>query len=223
MERIGHRGAKLEFPENTLPAFARAFERGADAVELDVHATADRVVVVHHDPMLGGYAGRLSDKPIVELDSEELRQVELAPGIGIPSLDDVLAFIPAKATVYIEIKGARIEVEVAAAIVRSFARCAVHSFDQAAIERMRDVDPNIPCGILFDRRADDVVAVLQRTGARDVWPQWKLIDRALVDRVHDAGGRVIAWTVNRRRAAEKLVVLGVDGLCGDDVRRFAGL
>ncbi|MGH7617348.1 MAG: glycerophosphodiester phosphodiesterase, partial [Gemmatimonadaceae bacterium] len=48
MERIGHRGAKRELPENTIAAFKRAFDRGADAVELDVHATNDGVVVVHH-------------------------------------------------------------------------------------------------------------------------------------------------------------------------------
>jgi len=223
VERIGHRGAKLEFPENTLPAFARAFERGADAIELDVHVTADRVVVVHHDPMLGGYAGRLRDRPIVDAESVELRKVELAPGIGIPTLEDVLAFSPARATAYVEIKGKNIEKEVAAVIVASAARCAVHSFDHAAIQRMRDVDPSIPTGILFDRPPDDVVAAMRTTGARDVWPQWKLIDRALVDSVHEAGGRVIAWTVNSRRSAEKLMGLGVDALCGDDVRRFAGL
>jgi glycerophosphoryl diester phosphodiesterase len=223
VERIGHRGAKLEFPENTLPAFARAFERGADAVELDVHATADRVVVVHHDPILGKYAGRLRGRPIVEVEFDELREVELAPGIGIPMLEEVLAFSPTRATTYVEIKGANIEKAVAAVIVASAARCAVHSFDHAAVERMRDIDPVIPTGILFDRRPDDVVAIMRSTGARDVWPQWKLIDRELVDAVHQAGGRVIAWTVNSRRAAEKLAGLGVDGLCGDDVRRFAGL
>jgi glycerophosphoryl diester phosphodiesterase len=49
-ERIGHRGASKEFRENTLPAFQRAIELGADGVELDVHVTADGVAVVHHDP-----------------------------------------------------------------------------------------------------------------------------------------------------------------------------
>jgi glycerophosphoryl diester phosphodiesterase len=223
VECIAHRGAKLEFPENTLPAFARAYERGADAVELDVHLSSDGVVVVHHDPILGGYAGRLRGRPIVELESTQLREVELAPGIGIPTLEDVLAFAPAKAIAYVEIKGANIEKEVAAVIRASVARCAVHSFDHSAVERMRDIDPSIPTGILFDRRPDHVVADMRSTGARDVWPQWKLIDRALVEIVHSAGGRVIAWTVNSRRSAEKLVALGVDGLCGDDVRRFAAL
>ena len=51
---IAHRGASWEYPENTLPAFERAIELGADFVELDVHATADGSLVVCHDPPRGG-------------------------------------------------------------------------------------------------------------------------------------------------------------------------
>lgn len=51
---IAHRGASAELPENTLPAFERAIELGADFVELDVHAAADGSLVVCHDPPRGG-------------------------------------------------------------------------------------------------------------------------------------------------------------------------
>ena len=47
---IAHRGASFELPENTLPAFERAIEIGADYVEIDVHATRDGELVVTHDP-----------------------------------------------------------------------------------------------------------------------------------------------------------------------------
>src|SRR5438309_6462542 len=45
-----HRGASRELPENTMPAFQRAPELGADALETDLHATADGVLVTSHDP-----------------------------------------------------------------------------------------------------------------------------------------------------------------------------
>jgi glycerophosphoryl diester phosphodiesterase len=219
MEKIGHRGAKRELPENTLPAFRRAFERGAATVELDVHCTADRVVVVHHDPSLYDNGGRLRE--IARTPWDDLKQVELAAGIGIPRLSDVLAAAPADATVYVEIKGAGIEREVADVIRSGGVRCAVHSFDHEAIVRMLEIAAEIPRGILFDDDAKSgVLSELRRTQARDVWPNWKLIDQALVDAVHAAGGRVIAWTVNDTAIAAKLVSLGVDGLCGDDVRLF---
>jgi glycerophosphoryl diester phosphodiesterase len=51
---IAHRGASAELPENTLPAFERAVELGADFVELDVHPAADGSLVVCHDPPRGG-------------------------------------------------------------------------------------------------------------------------------------------------------------------------
>lgn len=51
---IAHRGASWDLPENTLPAFARAIEVGADFVELDVHAARDGSLVVCHDPPRGG-------------------------------------------------------------------------------------------------------------------------------------------------------------------------
>jgi glycerophosphoryl diester phosphodiesterase len=218
MERIAHRGAKREYPENTISAFRRAFERGADALELDVHATRDGVVVVHHDATvltpLGG-----APHAIANVTWDELEDVELATGIGVPRLADVLAVTPANKTVYVEIKGERIEAAVVAVIRESAVACAVHSFDHDAIVRCRGIAPEIPRGILFDQApADAMIRGLALTGARDLWPRWDLIDAGLVVRAHDAGARVIAWTVNAVAAAQTLADMGVDGLCTDDVR-----
>ena len=63
--------------------------------------------------------------------------------------------------------------------------------------------------------------MLAANGARDAWPQHTIVDALLVDAVHGAGGRVIAWTVNERRDLERLAALGVDGLCTDDVSLVA--
>lgn len=217
VERIAHRGAKHELPENTLQAFRRAFQRGADAIELDVHATSDGVVVVHHDP---GLRVGLRTVEIAESAWDEVGSVELRPGFTVPRLADVLAETPSHSTAYVEIKGREIESLVADVIHRSSARCAVHSFDHGAIATMRDIASDIPRGILFERDASDLLGVMSRTGARDVWPHWKLVDETLVRTIHDAGGRVIVWTVNDAGLARRLTAIGVDGLCGDDVRVF---
>jgi glycerophosphoryl diester phosphodiesterase len=222
MERIGHRGAKREFPENTLVAFDRAFERGADAIELDVHATRDGVVVVHHDPTLPLSVTRLLGREIAGLDWATVGSVDLGGGATIPRLVDVLDAAPASAAVYVEIKGVGVE-EAVAAVLAGRARCAVHSFDHAAVGRMQTLVPDVPRGILFEHATPDVAAAMRSVGARDVWPDWRLIDLTLVDQVHAAGGRVIAWTVNDRAVAEQLIGLGVDGLCTDDVRLLDGL
>lgn len=218
IERIGHRGAPREYPENTLPAFERAIERGADGIELDVHVTADDVPIVHHDPDVPALAGREATRALARMTWDEVRRIELAPGITIPSLQQVLTAIGNRATVYVELKGSNSERATLDVIAASAARCAVHSFDHAAIRRAAQLAPAVRRGILFDAYPNDIDAALRDTAALDAWPEWTLIDAALVQRVHARGGRVIAWTVNTSNAAEGLIRLGVDGLCGDDVR-----
>ncbi len=210
MERIAHRGAKREFPENTLSSFRRAFELGADAVELDVHATRDGRIVVHHDPTLSKDGLAISELTWPDLEKQ-------ADG-RIPLLRSVLESIPASATAYVEIKALGIEQAISETLASVPVRCAVHSFDHATIERMREIAPKIARGVLFDGSLATLNDVLARSAARDVWPHWKLVDQALVNRVHARGCRVIAWTVNSREEARRLATLGVDGICSDDVR-----
>lgn len=223
MERIGHRGAKREHPENTLAAFKTAFDRGADAVELDVHATHDGVVVVHHDPTLGSAFGSAAGHAIADLDWPTIAAASSSSKTRTPTLAEVFAIVPPGGTVYVEIKGRDIETLVAQVLSDVRARYAVHSFDHDTIRRMREIAPQVPRGILYDHAPKDLERDMRETGARDVWPGWRMIDATLVDRVHAAGGRVVAWTVNDRAAASDLIALGVDGICTDDVRVLDGL
>jgi glycerophosphoryl diester phosphodiesterase len=219
VERIGHRGAPRELLENTLPSFLRAMERGATALELDVHATTDGILVVHHDPTIGrAVESRHLGRALETMGWGELQQVELAPGAFVPRLTDVLSAVAGRATVYVEIKGSGIERLVCDLIRRSSTECAVHSFDHAAIGRCAEIAPELPRGILFEDRPTDVAAAMAAVGARDVWPHWRLVDAELVDAVHARGGRVIVWTVNSPAVAKSLRTCGVDGLCTDDVR-----
>ena len=216
---VAHRGASRRRPENTLGAFAVALDLRADAIELDVHATADGVVVVHHDPVPHGYYpdGRRERRPIAELRYVELSTLRIA-GESIPTLRDVLALVGQRAVVYVEIKGAAIEQAVVEVVRASSARCAIHSFDHAAIERVRTLAPEIPRGLLFDNGdADAMLAEMARHDARDLWPEASLISATLVAAAHDAGARVIAWTVNNPQLAAYLAAIGTDALCTDDV------
>lgn len=191
-----------------------------DGIELDVHATRDGIVVVHHDPVPRrvGHPPDPNGQPISALTWEELASFEIAPGVGVPTLGDVLTLVGDRADVYVEIKGAGIETQVAGTIRNGAARCAVHSFDHATIERMASLAPEIPRGLLFDEYPMDPAGAMRAAGARDVWPHWRLVDSRLVERVHEVGGRVLVWTVNDASDAAALLELGADGLCTDDVR-----
>jgi len=216
---IAHRGIARERPENTLPAFLRALELGADGIELDVHCTKDRVVVVHHDeiPKATAPSRALAGKRIDALTFDELQGFSVDGTALIPTLAEVLAALRGRLDVFVELKGHGIEGPVLDVIHQSPApaRCAVHSFDHEAIRRIRSVAAGVRGGILFDAPPADVVAAMRFADARDVWPREDLIDAAMVNAVHGAGGRVLAWTVNDPARGVKLAALGVDGLCTD--------
>lgn len=201
--------------ENTLPSFELAIDAGADGLELDVHATADGVVVVHHDERLPG------GRAIASLTLSELRRHEAAPGVPIPTLAELCDLVHGRVTLFVEIKGAGIERAVLDVLATYEGDAAIHSFDHALIARIARQEPSRRLGILFEKLTAGVARAMEATGARDVWPHWPLVTSALVDEVHAAGGRVIPWTVNEPARAQALASLGVHALCGDDVRLLA--
>jgi glycerophosphoryl diester phosphodiesterase len=213
--RIAHRGMPRRIRENTLPSFAAALSAGADGIELDVHTTADGVVVVHHDPHVPG-GGEIARTPW-----QDLQHAAASRGLDVPTLADVCELVGDRAELFVEIKGSGIEREVAEVLAGHRGPYAIHSFDHPTIRRLSQLDPRLRLGLLFEERVPDVAAMLAGNGARDAWPQHAIVDARLVDAVHGAGGRVIAWTVNGPRELKRLAALGVDGLCTDDVSLVA--
>ena len=215
--RIAHRGMPRRARENTLLSFETALAEDADGIELDVHATADGVVVVHHDPQLRG------GLDIGSTSWDAVRNAATAVDIAIPTLADVCELVDDRVELFVEIKGAGIERAVRSVLSSHRGRSAIHSFDWATISRLSKLDRRLRLGLLFEARVPDVAATLAAHGALDAWPHHSLVDAPLVDAVHDMGGRVIAWTANARPDIERLTALGVDGICTDDVTLVAAV
>ena len=214
-EIIGHRGSPRDHRENTLASFRRAFDVGANAVELDVHGTVDGAVVIHHDPVTNSRSGESGPRlTIAESTLASLRDVPIADG-PIPRLDELIATVPANDSVYIEVKAKGMEEAVVSIIRATSKRCAVHSFDHRVARRIRDIAPEIPVGILQTSYPVDPIRPMHDAGARDLWQHWELIDESLIERVHADGGRVIAWTVNDVDVARRLLAWRIDGICSD--------
>ena len=224
---IAHRGASREFTENTLPAFQRALDLGADAVELDVHRTSDGVVVVHHDPVLREDATSepLTSRAIASLTSTELSAFRLAGGSGVPTLEDVSRLLGAHGTLYCELKGAGSALPALDVLRRHAGACAVHAFDHRMVAECAAAHPSIARGVLEVSRHVEPASSLRSVDARDLWQLVEFVDEALVRDVHAAHGRVIAWTANAPDVIERLAAWGVDAICTDDVplaRRVLG-
>jgi glycerophosphoryl diester phosphodiesterase len=209
---IAHRGASGYEYENSRAAFRRAVMLDADGVELDIHATSDGAIVVHHDPELPGVG------PIATLTCAEARQVRIRNGETLPLLQEVLDLL-GDHDVWVEVKGLPSAHDQALLAVLDAGpaphRYAVHSFDHRIVRRLGEERPELPRGILLSAYLDDPVAALRAVGATTLWQEWQQVDDALVDAVHAAGCRINAWTVNEVGDLEHLVRLGVDGLCGN--------
>jgi glycerophosphoryl diester phosphodiesterase len=149
---IGHRGAAAHAPENTIPSFRLAERAGADAVELDVHLTADGVPVVVHDPTLERTTGR--NFTVASQPFERLRDADAGArftrdggrtfpwrgrGIQVPSLEEVVTALP-RMPLLIELKTREAADPVRRVLWRTSAlnRALVVSFDDRAILGFRD-------------------------------------------------------------------------------------
>jgi len=163
---VAHRGASTQAPENTMEAFRLGVDAGADAIELDIHLTADGQLAVIHDDSLDRTTDRTG--PVANRTMDEIREADAGAtfvrpndsgfpfagrGLTVPTLPEVLAWLPDGIGLVVEIKARAAADAVVAAVaehaVRASGRLAVISFDEHAIERVRGLDRDIKTGYLL--------------------------------------------------------------------------
>lgn len=220
-EVIAHRGLPREYPENTLDGFEAALAAGVDGIELDVHATCDDVVVVHHDPRVT-VPGRDHPLSIAGVTWDELRDA-VPLDRAIPRLVDVVDLVRGRAVLYVELKGRGIERSVVEIVRPEREWCAVHAFDHRAIATVRRYAPELRTGVLMSSYLLHPLSPLHDTGAADLWQQVEMVDAPLVAAAHAHGARVIVWTVNDDTVVRDLAAWGVDGICTDVPERVMPL
>lgn len=241
---IGHRGASLIAPENTLAAFARALSDGADGIEFDVRLTRDGVPVVIHDSTLR----RTSQikRRVSELTVKELAEVDVGAwfrgrspesgnysGERIPTLTQALdLFSEGFAIPYVELKvdgsdGAELALAVSKLLQeRSIAdRAIVECFDLKTLKAVKDYDSQIRTAALFQRwrignlltkTPQGVVSLALDAGADELALHHRMIKQSMVEAAHNAGLPLVVWTVDDPAWIEKCRVLGIKALITND-------
>lgn len=211
---VAHRGSTQNAIENSLQAFRDALAEGADALELDVHLTLDRDLVVIHDDTLDRTYGRPGE--VRKMTSAELRE------IGVPMLSDVLA-LPTDCKLVVEIKhpkGGRhegIEQILVDQLQRAGAedRAIVISFDETSLKKMEQIEPELPTGLLYSGKPIDPKQVKQELGIDYLGPHFGAVTQSYVRKAHEAGLKVNPWTVNTPRDQRRMIELEVDAITTD--------
>ncbi|GAB4189967.1 MAG: glycerophosphodiester phosphodiesterase [Thalassobaculales bacterium] len=227
---VGHRGAALRAPENTLAAFRAAAAEGAGAVELDAKLTADGVVICFHDDRLErttdghGPVATASWPAIAGLDAGAWKAPAFA-GTRVPTLAAALAEIAALGlAVNVEIKpcpGREAATAAATiAVIRSHWLAGrpiiVSSFAEECLAVARDGAPGLPRGYLAERLPPDWMERAAALGCAAIHPGHRGLDAGLCRAVTAAGFLLAAWTVNDPARARELVAWGVDAVITDD-------
>jgi glycerophosphoryl diester phosphodiesterase len=232
-----HRGGAALWPENSLLAFRESLALGVDALELDLHMTADGEIVVLHDPTLERTTtarGRVRDLKLAELAGVRLKTRDGAvTDERIPTFAQVLdlaalAAVELLPEIKVDANRQRYDgiEEKVLALVRARglqARTTIQAFQVETIRRLRELEPKARTMLLVARgdverdraRPAEAVGRARDLGATDLGMNHRLIDADVMAAARAAGVRVSAWTVNDEADIRRMVDLGVDVVMSD--------
>jgi glycerophosphoryl diester phosphodiesterase len=215
---LGHRGARplSHFrlgaakpkvpPENTFASFEYALASGCDGFEFDVRATRDGKLAICHNAWVRGY----------KVGASSFESLCSRCQTIFPCLQDVLRDFGNRAYLDIEVKVSGCETEVVEAIRenRPISAYMVSSFLPQLLRHIHHLDRSVPLGYVCNRAAN--LPIWRELPIQVFLPHHLLITRDLVERVHERGIQVYAWTVNRDQELRQFAEWGVDGLISDD-------
>ncbi|MEM6469661.1 MAG: glycerophosphodiester phosphodiesterase [Planctomycetota bacterium] len=219
---MAHRGASYAAPENTLAAFRKAIEDGADWIELDVQETADGEVVVAHDSDLMKAANhRLK---IWDATMEDLADIDIGSWFDakysnerVPTLREVLRLCRDRIGVIIELKYYGHDVNLEQRVVEIVEaegmadQILVMSLKPAGIAKLKSIRPSWKCGLLLSVYVGD----LKKIDADFLAINARFGTRQFVDRAEKLGKDVFVWTVNDAATMSQMLNRRVDGILTD--------
>ncbi len=226
MEVTAHRGASVQYPENTMRAFVGAKELGADWIELDVQQTKDHQLIVLHDTNFKRTTGvnqntwELSYDEVKELDAGRLFGEEFT-GEKIPLLEEVIVFAKKNhVKLNIELKPTGHEKDFEKSVVSLIRKydfssnCVITSQVYEVLENVKKADSQIQT-VYVTSFAYGNITELEAADSFSV--EASSVTKTLVNRVHNSGKEVYAWTVNTQESIQKMIDCHVDNIITDDI------
>jgi len=210
MKVAAHRGYSGLYPENTMLAFGKAAEAGADEIELDVQLSKDGKVVVIHDESLERLTGQKAW--VWDMRFDELEKLNVAKQVygdkygfnPIPSLDEYFAWVKSTGIVTnIELKNGRfyyeeLEEKTLALIAKHKLEEQVFfsSFNHASLLKCKKLNPKILCGALVPMTAGNAGYFVRSNGLDYYHPDIKSLNDETVANCDKYGVAINVWTVD---------------------------
>lgn len=215
---ISHAACGGHAPENTLAGIRKAIELGSEAIEIDVQASADGMPVLMHDLTVDRTTN--GSGAIAELTLEQLRALDVS-GEPVPTLAEVLDLTKGNVLLVIEIKQPGIEEHIARVVHEMEALDGVMawSFFPDALEGMRAAEPKVPRALLIGGESMPKWAKIRasavKLGVQGVSVFNPSVDEGVAEDCRRRGLALYTWTPDSTREIERLVRLGVDGVCSN--------
>jgi glycerophosphoryl diester phosphodiesterase len=221
---IAHRGASFHAPENTVASAKLGWEQKADAVEIDIHLSADKKIMVIHDTGTKRTTGK--DYKIASTISDTLRMLDAGnwkaseyKGEKVPFLTEILELVPKKQKLVIEIKSNKELVPILKEQIEKSGKkkqCIIISFDFDALVDAKKAMPEIPAYYLSStvtpQTFDDLLPRLHENKIDGLNLNYSIINQEVADLCKKNNFPLLAWTVDDPEIAKKLIAMGVTAI-----------
>ncbi|HUT81287.1 MAG TPA: glycerophosphodiester phosphodiesterase family protein [Candidatus Bathyarchaeia archaeon] len=209
---FGHRGSSAFEPENTMRAFARAFQDGAKGIEFDIRLTKDEQIVIIHDEAINRTSN--GSGLVKDMTFEELQQFDFGKGEKIPLLKDVLKLYGNRFWLNIEIKEVKLEKQLTELLIdmNITKKIVISSFIKETLEKIKEIDFNFNTAYLYAIRKINLNYIKNELKCEGIHPSKNNITKRLLKKTKGMKLAVRVWTVDNPKKAIKLAKLGVDGI-----------
>lgn len=228
---VAHRGLPEDYPENTLIAYKHALMLHIDMLEIDVHYTKDKQLVVIHDDTIDRTSN--GKGKVIDYTLDELREFDFGAyrgdkfkGERIPTLDEVLDLVDHfSKKLLLEIKKPSQYPGIEEMIVEKLKersmpkhKVILQSFDFDCVKKLAEMNLEFELGVLLSKKQywyklpnfKEIAKVADYAN-----PNYALVTKRFMKHAHEEMLKVLPYTVNESKAVKKLIDVEVDGVISD--------
>ncbi|MCE4956080.1 glycerophosphodiester phosphodiesterase family protein [Macrococcoides caseolyticum] len=231
---IGHRGYAARYPENTMLSFKKALEYGAEGIELDIHLSKDKEIIVIHDPTLNrttNQSGKVNALTLSEIKDARIKHGRFkVTDEQVPTLNEVMDWIcNTELTLNIEVKGIT-DGKLEAKLIELLEgydmkeRIIISSFQLQSLYDIEQINPTYHTALLTDKSLGEPWMYMESHGINSVHPKSKRSMNDLFSGIlskYQLPARV--YTVNKAKEIQYWLNQEVDAIITDEVERAVRL